>query len=302
MKILTAISLFSGAGGGSIALMQSFFNELLAIDNWPVAKKVWEANFVGERYIPLWLTDIYTVSANDILRRILISTGELTLALLSPPCQGFSTAKGKIDPLDPRNGLFLYGLDLIAGLQSKIFIIENVPGIGDPRNTAIFNEIKLRILEKLSPNYEVRLFELDSSFYRTPQARNRYFFIGYHGSLGVVPSLPTPDVISREHLRIVDIDPTITAVQVGQSKKTLKHNTKILNTVTASEQVTIYSEGTKIHMSKEQDKRFATFPEWHTIPKEIKKRDAHKLYGNTIPPAFLKAILDHILNEVGDKL
>ena len=302
MKVLTAISLFSGAGGGSIALMQSFFEELIAIDNWPVAKKVWEANFIGERHIPFWLTDIYTVSANDILRRILLAAGELTIALLSPPCQGFSTAKGKIDPLDPRNGLLLYGIDLIAGLQSKIFILENVPGIGDPRNTAIFNEIKLRIKEKLGLLYEVKLFELDASYFKTPQARNRFFFVGYHKSLSVIPSMPSPDVISREQLRIVDIDPTITAIQVGQSKKTLKHNTKHMNTVTASEAVTIYSGGKKTKMSIEQDKRFATFPDWYQIPEGIKKEDAHKLFGNTIPPALLKSILDHILNEVGHKL
>ena len=126
--------------------------------------------------------------------------------------------------------------------------------------------------------------------------------VGYHRSLGVIPSKPTPDIIAREHLRIIDIDPTITAIQVGQSKKTLKHNTKYMNTVTASEPVTIYTGGKKSKMSINQDKKFATFPEWYQIPNGIKKEDAHKLFGNTIPPALLKSIIEHILNEVGHKL
>ena len=302
LKILTAVSLFSGAGGGSLALLYNFFNELLAIDNSSAAQKAFENNFKEDKYIPFWNADIYSVTGNDILRRILMSAGELTLLLLSPPCQGLSLAKGKIDPLDPRNGLFLYSISLIEQIRPKVFIIENVPGMSDPRNTSIFNEIKLRIREQLGPHYAIKAFKLNASFYQTGQERDRYIFIGYDNSFGIKPTAPTPDTLSRENLRIVDIDPSITAIKVGQSKKIIKHNTKYMNTITASEPVTIYSGGKEMKMSFEQDKKFASFPDWYSLPADINKDDAHKLMGNSIPPMFMKNIVEHILNEVGHKL
>ncbi len=302
LKILTAVSLFSGAGGGSLALLYNYFNELLALDNWSAAQKAFEANFKDDRNIPFWNADIYSVTGNDILRRILLGAGELTLLLLSPPCQGLSLAKGKINPLDPRNGLFLHSISLIEQIRPKIFIIENVPGMSDPRNTSIFNEIKMRIREQLGPHYAIKLFNLNASFYQTGQERNRYIFIGYDKSLEIIPTAPAPDSLSRESLRIVDIDPSITAIKVGQSKKIIKHNTKYMNTITASEPVTIYSGGKEMKMSFEQDKKFASFPDWYQMPADISKEDAHKLLGNTIPPMLMKNIVEHILNEVGHKL
>lgn len=302
LRVLTAVSLFSGAGGGSLALLYNYFNEQLAIDNWSAAQKAFEANFKDEKHIPFWNADIYSISGNDILRRILMGVGELTLLLLSPPCQGLSVAKGKMNPLDPRNGLFLHSISLIEQILPKIFIIENVPGMNDPRNTSIFNEIKLRIREQLGPHYAIKLFNLNSSFYKTGQERNRYIFIGYALSLGVIPTAPTPDPLSRENLRIIDIDPSITAIKVGQSKKIIKHNTKYMNTITASEPVTIYSGGKEMKMSIEQDKKFASFPDWYQMPIDISKDDAHKLMGNTIPPMLMKNIVEHILSEVGNLL
>lgn len=302
LKILTAVSLFSGAGGGSLAMLYNYINELLAIDNWSVAQRAFEANFKDDKYVPFWNADIFSVSGNDILRRILMNAGELTFMLLSPPCQGFSIAKGKIDPLDPRNGLFLHSISLIAQIRPKVFIMENVPGMGDPRNTAIFNEIKYRIREQLGPNYHVKLFELDASFYLTAQDRHRYIFVGYDKTLGKIPSVPPPDSLSREKLRIVDIDPNITAIKVGQSKKIIKHNTKRMNTITASELVTVYTDGAEMKMTINQDKKFAGFPESYELPTDINEKDAHALMGNTIPPMFMKAIIEHILFEVGHML
>lgn len=302
LRVLTAVSLFSGAGGGSLALLYNYLNELLAIDNWSAAQRAFEANFKDDKYIPFWNADIYSLTGNDILRRVLMGVGELTLLLLSPPCQGLSIAKGKINPLDPRNGLFLHSISLIEQIRPKIFIIENVPGMSDPRNTSIFNEIKMRIREQLGPHYKITLFNLDASFYQTGQERHRYIFIGYALSLGIKPSAPTPDSLSRENLRIVDLDPTITAIKVGQSKKIIKHNTKYMNTITASEPVTIYSGGKEMKMSFEQGKKFASFPDWYHLPSDINEEDAHKLLGNSIPPMLMKNIVEHILGEVGHLL
>lgn len=301
-KVITAITLFSGAGGGTLGLLYNYIKELIAIDNWPVSQKVFEHNFKDERYIPFWLADLLALKADDILRKILMMPKELGIMLLSPPCQGFSVAKGKIDPLDPRNLLFLHSIDLIAGVLPRCFIIENVPGMGDDRNIAIFNEIKLRIMEKLGPHYEVRCFKLLALNYNTPQKRYRYIFIGYLKEFGVVPKPPAPQYENVSDLRIVDVTPEIIGVKVGQAKKTIKSNEQYMTTRTASGEVITYENGQETTLSVKQDLKFSTFPDWYEIPSDVKDKDAHKLCGNTIPPEFMKAIVAQILKQIGDKL
>jgi DNA (cytosine-5)-methyltransferase 1 len=301
-KLITAITLFSGAGGGTLGLLYNYVKELLAIDNWSVAQKTFEYNFKGEREIPFWLADILALSAEDILRRIYMMAGELSIMLLSPPCQGFSVASGRINPLDPRNLLFLHSLDLIAGVRPKCFIIENVPGMDDDRNIAIFNEIKLRLKEKLGLEYEVRCFRLLALNYKTPQKRQRLIFIGYQKNLGVIPVPPAPQFQHIPGLRIVDVTPEIIGVKVGQSKKTIKCNEQFMTTRTASGEVITYENGHETTLSVKQDLKFSTFPDWYEIPAGIKDKDAHKLCGNTIPPEFMRAIVEQVLNQIGDKL
>lgn len=299
---ITAITLFCGLGGGTLGLMMAQVKELLAIDNWSVAQKVFEANFIGKRKVNFWNTDIGKLQPFEILRRILLDVKELGIMLLSPPCQGFSVAKGVINPLDPRNKLFLDSISLIAGVLPKCFIIENVPGMEDPRNISILNEIKRRIAEQLEPHYEIRCFKLCTLNFGVPQKRFRLIFIGYLKEFGKVPTPPTPDFEEIASLRIVDIAPEIDAIKVGQSKKTLKSNTAHMNTITATDGVIVYSKGNKRSLTVKENKDFATFPDWFKIPAEISDQKAHKLFGNTIPPMFMKAIVENIKNDLGDDL
>lgn len=301
-KEITAGTLASGVGGGTLALQMNSVRELCAIDNWDVAQKAFEYNFKDNRYVPFWLADLTQISANDILRRIYKDPGELDIMLLSPPCQGFSVAKGKLNPLDKRNAIFLRCLEHIAGVKPKVFIIENVPGMNDPRLISIFNEIKLRIIEQLNPDYEVRCYKILALNHNTPQLRHRLIFVGYLKTLGVTPTPPEPKFDGIENLRIVDITPEITALKVGQSKKIIKSNTKYMNTITASGEVIAYVGGEERNLSVNQNRKFATFPEWFELPAEISEKEAQVLFGNTIPPNFMASIIEHILNQVGEKL
>jgi DNA (cytosine-5)-methyltransferase 1 len=46
--------------------------------------------------------------------------------IATPPCQGMSLA-GKRDPLDPRNQLITYGLEVIKKIRPRFVFLENVP-------------------------------------------------------------------------------------------------------------------------------------------------------------------------------
>lgn len=298
---LTAVNLFCGGGGVSAAIHNiGEINEVLAIDNWPIAEKVFTSAFSD---VPFWLTDISALGEYDILRRTLLQKGELDLLVSTSPCPAFSPAKGYIDPLEEEAWLFINGLEQIANTMVKVAFFENVPGMTDDRATAIFNEIKCQTREKLEANYHIKSFILRACNYGVPQERDRFIWFFYRKDLGVIPTKPVEDFEKLKSLRIVDVAPEIDAIKVGQSRKTFKLNTRIMNTITASEGgIVVYSKGVKTKLSVEQLLRFATFPDWYKMPDGLSYSDAHEIIGNCVPVNFAQAIIEHIIREVGHKL
>lgn len=297
----TGITLACGGGGGSLGMKYAGCNELLAVDYWDVAKKVFEHNFKGEHYVPFHQADLLNISGQEILDMVSKKQGEIDILLASPPCPGLSRANSKRSPLDERNSVFLACIKLISEIRPKCFIIENVPGLQDDKCIAIFNEIKRR-LKALSKYYNIKCFKLKALNYNTPQLRYRIFIIGYLKDFGLTPTKPSPDYESAKKLRIVDIAPEIAAVEVGQSVKKIKLNTAYMSTMTASQEMTVYSEGKKQTLTENQQKQFSTFPDWYSFPKGISKTDKQTIFGNIIPPMFMKAIVEHIKSELGDFL
>ena len=299
---IKSVNLFCGGGGVSAAQHETkVIDEVLAIDNDSAVEKVFRHNF---HTVDFWNTDIGALGENDILRRTLLQKSELDILVSTSPCPAFSTAKGYINPLDESAWLFINGIDQIVNTMPKSGFLENVPGMDDPRATPIFNEIKRQIQEKLKPHYHIRCFELKASYFNVPQIRRRYIWIFYRKDLDVVPTHPKPNFAGQEHLRIIDVAPDIAAIKVGQSRKTLKSsNLAIMNTITASEggMVVYRNDGRKDKLTIEELLRFATFPDWYTIPEGISHTIAHMVIGNCVPVKLAQAIIEHILLEVGFK-
>jgi site-specific DNA-cytosine methylase len=297
---LKVLNLFCGGGGVSAALQLLGIMPLLSIDFWKIAETVFCHNFKDS---PFWLADIGAIQPNDILRRLLLMAGELDMMIITSPCQGVSVAKGFIDVLDFRNGLFLHSIDLVATMQPKTVWFEWVPGLVDPRATALRNEVNYQFMEKLFPHYNCKCFKLRASNYATPQQRDRLIWFLYRKDLGVVPTAPMVNYDCLDKLRIVDIAPEITAIKTGQSKKVFKANNKIMTTITATDGgIIVYSGGQKTKLTIPQLLRFAGFPDWYQIPEGIKYEDAHEIIGNVVPVPFAQHIIMHILMEVGHKL
>ena len=51
---------------------------------------------------------------------------EIDFIIATPPCQGMSLA-GKLDPLDPRNQLIYFAVEVIKKVKPKFILLENVP-------------------------------------------------------------------------------------------------------------------------------------------------------------------------------
>lgn len=181
----TVISTFAGCGGSSLGHQMAGYKELLAIEWDSHAVECFKLNF----NIPMWQKDINKVKTSDILSFCKLKEGELDVFEGSPPCQGFSMAKGKRDITDSRNDLFKPYLRLLEGLMPKAFVIENVPGMIRGKMKSKFNEI-FKSLQ--ATGYQVKCKQMNAANYSVPQARQRLIFIGVRDDLNIQPSFPKP--------------------------------------------------------------------------------------------------------------
>ena len=164
------IDLFCGAGGLSYGFSQAGFNILLGIDNDDKALETYRLNHKKSHTLCADLTKISY--EKDI--KPLLNGKEIDFIIGGPPCQGMSLA-GNRELDDPRNKLYLSYLRILAEIQPKGFVIENVPGL-----LSLFHgEIKNSILKRLKQmNYNVSFSVLKASDYGVPQIRRRVFFVG----------------------------------------------------------------------------------------------------------------------------
>ena len=172
----TAVDLFCGCGGLTLALTQADYDVLLGTDNDVHALYTYGNNFPGIAPVSLDL------SASEAISRIREAIGgrEVDLIAAGPPCQGFSlTGPRRFD--DERNALYLSVIRAVEALHPSSFIIENVPGLASLYNGQIRDEIVRRFT---SLNYSVSCDILGAADFGVPQMRRRFFFVGLKAGLG----------------------------------------------------------------------------------------------------------------------
>jgi DNA (cytosine-5)-methyltransferase 1 len=177
------ISTFAGCGGSSLGYKWAGFEELLAIEWDKNAVETFKLNFPK---VPAWQRDIATVTGQEILDFTGLKKGQLDIFDGSPPCQGFSVAKGKRNVTDQRNNLSFEYIRLINEIQPKVFVMENVPGMMRGKMKGRFVEI-MRALK--DTGYSVKCKLMNSMYYEVPQSRQRLIFIGVKNG---VPKFPEP--------------------------------------------------------------------------------------------------------------
>jgi DNA (cytosine-5)-methyltransferase 1 len=174
---LTAVDLFSGAGGASIGLLRAAWDLRLATDVDLTCSLTHRANLPGEFLV----ADLRTVRADKVLRAADVSPGQLDLLFAGPPCQGFSMIGSRV-VWDQRNNLFRDVLRLATELRPRCIVIENVPGLVTLARGAYLRAI----LEGLSAEgYEAACAELLAAQYGAPQMRWRLIIIGWRKDLGI---------------------------------------------------------------------------------------------------------------------
>lgn len=187
-RSLTALSLFSGAGGMDIgADLTQGIETKVAVDNWGDACATLKGYF-GDR-IQVIEQDISHIT--DPLSFWQNVSGEINkpdIIFGGPPCQAFSQA-GKQRGLQDKNGGMIYEfLRFIECLQPNFFVMENVSNLKGLGGGKLYQEIWKNMINL---GYNVSSGVLLAADFGTPQLRKRLFFIGCRKDIGSI-DLPLP--------------------------------------------------------------------------------------------------------------
>lgn len=160
---MTIISLFSGAGGLDLGLIQAGNDIVWANDIDSDAVSTYKKN-INDHIIQ---EDIQNVDIKEIPNAEVVVGGF--------PCQGFSMANMKRHIDDERNVLYKFFYNVISQKQPKFFIAENVKGILSLGKGAVVKQIKE---DFENAGYIVEIHKVNMADYGVPQHRERVLFIG----------------------------------------------------------------------------------------------------------------------------
>lgn len=170
---ISAVDLFSGAGGLSLGFKRAGVDILIANDFNSSACKTYRHNFPET---PCLEEDIRDIKAEDLMDKGGFEAEDVDLVIGGPPCKGFSMG-GKRDPDDPRNSLFKEYLKIVDRLDPSVVVMENVKGL----LTLDSGSYKQRILEELEDrgfNVDGMPKTLNAANFGVPQLRERVIFVG----------------------------------------------------------------------------------------------------------------------------
>ncbi|MBN9091538.1 MAG: DNA cytosine methyltransferase [Reyranella sp.] len=182
MSKLTAISLFTGAGGLDFGFEAAGFRTAAALE---IDERCC-ATLRHNRDWPVIQRDIAAVPTHELLEIAGLGIGEADVLIGGPPCQPFSKsgfwATGDAKRLDDPRANTLEGyLRVLAEARPKTFLLENVEGLGFRGKDEGLQLVHSRLAAINAANgtqYRATIVTLNAADYGVPQLRKRIFVIG----------------------------------------------------------------------------------------------------------------------------
>ena len=167
------IDLFAGAGGMSLGFEQAGFDVVAAVEIDPVHCAVHKFNFPHCAVMP---RSVVGLKGSEIRLAAGIGNRAVDVVFGGAPCQGFSMIGQRVLD-DPRNALVREFLRIVAELDAKSFVFENVKGLTVGKHRQFLDEFVM-IANDLG--YAVRLpwRVLNAAHFGTPQNRERLILYG----------------------------------------------------------------------------------------------------------------------------
>ncbi|WP_347555543.1 DNA cytosine methyltransferase [Robbsia sp. KACC 23696] len=170
---MALVDLFCGSGGFSLGAHRAGFEVSAAFDIDSILTSSFQKNFPGTR---LALADVSTLTGEQVKA---IAGNDIEGIFGGPPCQGFSEI-GRKDVNDPRRKLLGHFFRLVAELQPRFFVMENVRGLAhsDAR------EVLEAALNFVTNDYQILgPLILDAADFGAATRRQRLFVIGVRNDL-----------------------------------------------------------------------------------------------------------------------
>lgn len=168
-KQLTAVSLFSGAGGMDVGFEQAGIKILLANE----IDKMASNTFIKNHSDTIMVVD----DINNIFSLLEKYEG-VDIVFGGPPCQGFSVI-GKMNPDDVRSQLIWSFLKAVEVIKPRAFVMENVKALATIKK---WKDVREKYISQAKDmGYGCIPFIINAAEYGTPQKRERVFFIGIKG-------------------------------------------------------------------------------------------------------------------------
>lgn len=196
---MTAVSIFTGAGGLDIGIERAGFDVISTLEIHPSycltvrnmkAKGIPIPNGTGAYFQKAKVIqgDICKIKAIDLLGR----RKSVDCLVGGPPCQAFSSAGKQNSIFDERGTLVYEYFRLLKEIKPKVFLFENVRGLvtakGQTNEPGEVLKGLLKMFQELGYNCRVKL--LNSADFGSPQRRVRCFILG--SSIAAAPEFPTP--------------------------------------------------------------------------------------------------------------
>lgn len=188
---LNTISLFSGAGGLDLGLINAGFNIVFANDILKPAIENYKYN----------IGDIYE---GDITKLNPAELPDADVVVGGFPCQPFSSAGNRLGTEDDRGNLYLEVMKMIQAKRPKVVVMENVRGLLSMKNkdgSKLIDTI-VYLLENIGPKYKVKYQLLKSSDYGVPQNRYRVIIVGIRSDINVDYHFPEPTTYNYDKLSV----------------------------------------------------------------------------------------------------
>jgi DNA (cytosine-5)-methyltransferase 1 len=304
-----AISTFSGAGGSSLGYKMAGFRVLWANEFIPAAQKVYELNHPTTI---LNKKDIRNVSVAELLSDIKMSEGQLDLFDGSPPCASFSNAGtkdrdwGKVKEYSGTHqvvdDLFFEYTRLVRGVQPKVFVAENVPGL----LMKYAKEYFMRIYQELQDcGYNVAYKVINAAEHGVPQSRKRLIFIGVRKDLGVSPDVyPTPLDYSYKTSEVLSwvVNATRPTNSASWGERNFYNRPSYTITVNDCGKLKVQDAGTDTlrKLSIDEVKLLSSFPADFQLPGAYTPQ--FERLARAVPPLMMRAIASSIKNNILDKV
>ncbi|MGO7417125.1 DNA cytosine methyltransferase [Rhizobium ruizarguesonis] len=174
------VDLFAGAGGFSLGAIKAGFEVRAAIEHSRHAAATYRKQIRNDsgRKVAVFEENILELDPYDVMNEAGLIEGQCDLLLGGPPCQGFSSHRlGDTGVDDPRNALVLRYFTFVRAIRPKMFLLENVPGMLQPKHADYLETFLSSAREQ---GYKV--FDpivVNAQNYGVPQSRKRVFILGY---------------------------------------------------------------------------------------------------------------------------